>query len=155
MAEKEYYVTKEKYEELKEELDYLTNTRRTEIAKDLEHARSMGDLSENAEYDEARQQQASTEDRIREIKEILQHAEIVEPSKSDTVEIGSTVTLKKKGADTEKEFTITGSEEADMTAGKISYTSPLGSAVMKKKKGETFTFEAPGGEITYKVVDIQ
>lgn len=155
MAEKEYYVTQEKYDELEEELEHLTNTRRTEIAKDLERARSKGDLSENAEYDEARQQQADTEERIREIKDILKNAEIVTHEKSDVVEIGSRVELRKKNKQKTQEFFVVGSEESDMKERKISYNSPLGSALMGKEKGDTFTFQSPGGEVTYTVEDVE
>lgn len=155
MSEKEYYITKEKREDLEEELEYLTTEKRKEIADTLEHARSRGDLSENAEYHEARQQQAELEERIREIKYILKNAEIVSHRKSDTIQIGSTVELRKKHHSKTQDFQIVGSEESDMLEGRISYTSPLGKALLGKKPGDSVTFEAPGGEVTYHVENVE
>lgn len=148
-------MTKEKHQELAEELDVLTNTRRQEIAQKLEYAKSLGDLSENAEYHDARQEQAETEARIREIDNLLSHAKIVSHKKSDTVEIGSTVKVRKGQSRTDQEFVVVGSEEANMLEGKISYTSPLGSALMGKKKGETCTLETPAGEVKYKITGVK
>lgn len=153
--ERTYYLTKEKKKELEEELDYLKNTKRGEIAKEIERAKSMGDLSENAEYQEARSDQASLEDRIAEIESILKSAQIVEHKQSDTVEVGSTVVLRKKYSSSEITYQIVGSEEADMAQKKISHTSPLGQSLMGRKKDESFTFETPNGEQTYHVVDVK
>lgn len=153
--DREYYLTKEKYEELTDELEYLRNTRRQEIAKDLENAKALGDLSENAEYHEARQNQAQIEARIRELEAVLKYATIVAHKKTDTVEIGSTVTVRKGASKEDRDYTLVGSEEANMLSGKISYTSPLGSALMGKKKGEKFTFETPSGDVTYTIVDVK
>lgn len=155
MTDKEFFMTKEKHQELAEELDVLTNTRRQEIAQKLEYAKSLGDLSENAEYHDARQEQAETEARIREIDNLLSHAKIVSHKKSDTVEIGSTVKVRKGQSRTDQEFVVVGSEEANMLEGKISYTSPLGSALMGKKKGETCTLETPAGEVKYKITGVK
>jgi transcription elongation factor GreA len=145
-------VSQEKFDEMVRELEYLKTTRRTEIAKSLEYARSLGDLSENAEYQEARDLQAATEERIKRLEEIVKHAEIATDSKKkDMVGFGSKVTIRKDGATDTHEYTIVGSQEADMREKKLSHISPLGAALMNKKKGETFTFETPAGKQTYTV----
>lgn len=149
----EEYLTQEKFNELKKELDYLKTTRRKEIAESLEYARSLGDLSENAEYQEARDLQASTEERIRKIESVLQSAKIVSDKKSsNVVGLGSTVSIQKEGEKGRHKYSIVGTEEADMAEQKISYISPLGEAMMGKKKGESFTFTTPNGTMNYKVL---
>lgn len=154
-VEEKEYLTKEKYEELKNELHFLTNVRRKEIADELEYAKSLGDLSENAEYNEARENQALTEGRIRRLEQILKNVEIVSYQKSDNVQVGAKVTVCKEGEKEKREFTIVGSEEADSLQGRISYQSPLGQALMGKKKGDEVTIQAPsGGKIKYKVIKI-
>lgn len=155
MELEKHYVTKEKYDALVNELDFLKTTRRQEVAETLEHARSLGDLSENAEYHEARDEQGKVEDRIAQIETIMKHVEIVKPHHSDSVEVGSTITVKKKGDSTERTFIIVGPEEADSLSGKISYQSPLGQAAMGKKKGESFTVAAPAGDIVYTITAIK
>lgn len=150
----EEYLTQEKFNELKEELDYLKTTRRKEIAESLEYARSLGDLSENAEYQEARDLQASTEERIRKVESVLQSAKIVSDKKSSIIGLGSTVTIQKEGEKDKHKYSIVGTEEADMAQQKISYVSPLGEAMIGKKKGETFTFTTPNGTMNYKVVAV-
>lgn len=150
------YVTKEKREELKEELDYLTNTRRGEIAKEIERAKAMGDLSENAEYQQAREDQASVEGRISELKEILKSAEIIDnKKKSDVVQVGSKVTLRKKYSSTDQEYQIVGSEETDIAKKRISHTSPLGKALLDHAEGDTVEVETPGGETVYHIESIE
>lgn len=154
--ESQEYLTKEKFEELERELNYLKTTRRTEIAEQLEYARSLGDLSENAEYHEARELQAATEERIRKLEDILKNAEIVSRGNQNTVELGATVTVKKENEKEKHKYQVVGSEEADMQQRKISHLSPLGEAMMGKKKGESFTFTTPsGGKMTYKILDIE
>ncbi len=154
--ENKEYLTKEKYDELEKELAFLTTTKRKEIADQLEFAKSLGDISENAEYHEVREQQALTEDRINKIENVLKNAEIVEYKKSDTVVIGSTVTVKKEGERENREFILVGSEEADTIAGKISHNSPIGQALMGKKKEEEFNFKTPGGDkIKYKIISVK
>lgn len=153
MAAKEY-LTKEKFKELTEELNILKTEKRTKIAAELEYAKSLGDLSENAEYHEAREEQGALEDRISQLETILASAEIVEVHHSNTVEIGSKATVTKKGEKDSRTFTIVGSEEINTEAGKISFKSPLGSALLGKKKGEEFTAKTPGGEVTYTVTSI-
>ncbi len=150
------YLTQEKYDEFSKELENLKSVRRKEVAENLEYAKSLGDLSENAEYHEARDMQANIEDRISKLEGILKLAIIVPPSHDTaTVTIGSVVTVEKEGETDKRTYTIVGSEEADMSTGKISIKSPLGLSIMGKKKKESFTFKTPGGSVTYKVVDIK
>lgn len=152
MIEQETVVSQEKFDELLKELDTLKTVRRSEIAKNLEYARSLGDLSENAEYQEARDLQAATEERIRKLEELVKRAKITtENKKKDVVGFSSTVTIKKEGGTESHEYTIVGSEEADMRVHKLSHVSPLGAALMGKKKGDVFTFETPAGKQTYAV----
>jgi transcription elongation factor GreA len=148
----ETVVSQEKFDEMVKELENLKTVRRTEIAKNLEYARSLGDLSENAEYQEARELQAATEERIRKLEELVKRAHIMtDGKKKDVVGFGSVVSIKKEGNNDAHEYTIVGSEEADMRARKLSHVSPLGAALMGKKKGDTFTFETPNGKQTYTV----
>ncbi len=149
------YLTQEKYNELQLELHDLKTVRRREVADHLEHARSLGDLSENAEYHEAREEQAQTEARILQLENILKNAEIVRHTSGDIVEVGSKVTVKKDGESSESVFTLVGSEEADIAVGKISHNSPLGAALFGKKKGETFEFQSPRGTVKYKIIDVK
>ena len=150
--DKETVVSQEKFDEMIKELEHLKTVRRTEIAKNLEYARSLGDLSENAEYQEARELQAATEERIRKLDELVKHAKIqTMGKKKDVIGFGTKVSIKKDGAAEVHEYEIVGSEEADMRARKLSHVSPLGAALMGKKKGDTFTFETPGGKQTYTI----
>jgi len=156
MSERKEYLTRKKHNELKKELDFLKNTKRKEIAEQLEQAKAFGDLSENAEYHEARENQATTEERIYQLEIILKAAIIVSPHKSDTVDVGSTVTTKKQDADAPYKFQIVGSEEADGAAGKLSLNSPLGKKLMGRKKGDEFIFTTPAGEkVGYKITKIE
>ena len=152
MTEHEY-LTKEKFEEFTKELAELKGTRRKEVAKSLEYAKSLGDLSENAEYHEARDIQATVEDRIAKLEELLKNASIVSGNHSGSVNVGSVVTVEKDG----KKFVynIVGSEEADAALNKISIKSPFGQAILSKKKGDDFSFTAPSGELSYKITDIK
>lgn len=148
------YISKEKHEELKKELDFLTRVRRKEIAEALEAAKALGDLSENAEYHSAREAQAGVEERIMVIEEIMKSAVITSGKhKTDTVGIGSVVTVKC-GKD-ERTYTIVGSEEANITEGKISNKSPLGEAMMGKRRGDDFSYATPNGEKSCTIVDIK
>ena len=148
-------MTKEKYDELEKELAYLKTNKRKEIAIALEYAKSLGDLSENNEYQEARDSQAILEDRINRLEQILKYASIVSAHDSSVVSVGSVITVEKSSDNSTKAFTIVGSEEADATLGKISIRSPLGTAAMGKAKGETFSFETPGGTMSYTIIDIK
>ena len=152
MSEQDTVVSQEKFDEMVAELENLKTVRRTEIAKNLEYARSLGDLSENAEYQEARDLQAATEERIRKLEELVKRAKIMTDGKrKDVVGFGSAVVIKKEGSPELHEYSIVGSEEADMRAHKLSHVSPLGAAIMGKKKGEVFTFETPNGKQTYSI----
>ena len=154
--ENEQYLTQAKFEEFTKELDHLKSVRRREIAEQLEYARSLGDLSENAEYQEARELQAATEGRIKQLEGILSSAKVIDEGKKSTdVHVGSKVSIVKVGDKEEREYEIVGSAEANMRDRKISHMSPLGMAMMGKKKGEQFTFETPNGKMEYKVVKIQ
>lgn len=155
MADSEDYLSQEKYDELKRELEYLKTVRRKQIAESLEYARSLGDLSENAEYQEARDLQAATEERIAKLEGILVSAKIVSHKKSDVVTLGSKVAIQKVGEKDNHEYQIVGSEEANMIDRKISHLSPLGQALMGRKKSEVFTFETPNGKQEYKVVSVE
>jgi transcription elongation factor GreA len=148
----ESVVSREKFDELVKELEHLKTVRRTEIAKSLEYARSLGDLSENAEYQEARDLQAATEERIKKLEELVKHTKIFsDTKKKNEVGFGSKVSIKKGGSDEVHEYMIVGSEEADMRVKKLSHVSPLGAALMGKKKGDEFTFETPAGRQTYTI----
>jgi transcription elongation factor GreA len=148
------YLTLEKKNELEAELTQLKTVRRKEIADALEYAKSLGDLSENAEYHQAREDQANCEDRINHIEQILKNAVIMETQAAGVVYVGSTVTVQKKGSKEEKTFALVGSEEADSVSGKISNESPLGQALIGKKKGDKVTVHAPKGEMEYTVIAI-
>ena len=148
----ETIVSQEKFDEMIQELENLKTVRRTEIAKSLEYARALGDLSENAEYHEARDLQAATEERIKRLEEMVKNTKIVtDGKKKNGISFGSKVSIKKEGSVEVHEYTIVGSEEADMRVKKLSHVSPLGSALMGKKKGDTFTFETPSGKQTYTI----
>lgn len=151
----ENVLTQEKFDELKAELDELVRVARKEIAESLEYARSLGDLSENAEYHAARELQAATEERIRRLEGVIKSAVIISEKKRGVVGFGSRVTIKKKGDRAEHTYTIVGSEEADMREKKISHLSPMGEALMNKKKGESFTFTTPNGRQEYTIVGIE
>lgn len=149
------YLTQEKHAALTAELNDLITAKRPEIAQQLEHARSLGDLSENAEYQQARQLQGEVESRIKYLARILKSAQIVSKHHSSMVDIGATVTVRRAGEKDTATYTIVGSEEADTLLGRISLNSPLGQAMMGKKKGDEFTFVAPTGKkIEYAVVKI-
>ena len=151
----ENILTQEKFDELKAELEQLITVARKEIAESLEYARSLGDLSENAEYHAARELQAATEERIRRLEGVVKSAVIMSEKKKGIVGFGSRVTIKKKGDKAEHVYMIVGSEEADMREKKISHLSPMGEALMNKKKGEVFTFSTPNGRQEYTIVDIE
>lgn len=155
MESEKTYLSKEKFDELEQELELLRTERRKEIAAKLEYAKSLGDLSENSEYQEAREDQVNVEKRIMELETLLKNAEVVERHRSDVIEVGVTVVVEKVGDGEKKTYHIVGSEEADSATGKISNVSPLGAALMGKKKGETTSFQSPSGEIEYKIIEIE
>jgi transcription elongation factor GreA len=150
------FLTPEKFSELKKELEHLKTVRRKEVAESLEYARSLGDLSENAEYQEARDMQAAIEERISYLEKTIKEAKIVSPdSHGDVVGLGSVVWIQKNGDKDKKEYTIVGSDEANIHERKLSYLSPLGEALMGKKKGDEFDFETPVGKRSYKVLKVE
>jgi len=155
MQTSEEYLTKEKFKELEKELVTLKTVKRKEIAEALEYAKSLGDLSENQEYQEARNSQAILEDRISRLELVLKSAKIVSTQSTDIVAVGSVVAVEKEGDKSRKSYTMVGSEEADAANGKISVRSPLGLAAMGKSKGESFSFETPNGKMSYKIIDIK
>lgn len=153
--DEQQYLTKEKYQVLSEELEYLRKTKRKEVAEQLEYAKSLGDLSENAEYHEARDSQGLIEDRIQKIESLLKSATIVSSHSKEMVTVGSVIKVIKVGDKTEQTYTLVGGEESDLASFKISTHSPFGEAVMGKKKGETFGFNTPKGSVNYKIIEIQ
>jgi|SRR3989344_383085 len=148
-----YYLTKNRLKEIKKELEDLKNKKRVEVAERLRSAKEYGDLSENAEYTQAREEQASVESRIFELEELLQEVSIIEKSEGSVVQMGSTVIVKK--GDTESRYTIVGSYEAKPEEGKISDESPLGHAFMNHKVGDTVTITTPSGQETYRIIKVE
>lgn len=154
MESDKHYLTPEKQNALKQELENLKTVKRREIASRLEFAKSLGDLSENAEYQAAREEQADAEDRISELEGILKVSEIIGDRHAATVGIGSTLTVRKEGSREESKYRIVGPEEVDLAAGQISYLSPLGANLLNKKKGERVTIKTPKGEIVYQIIKL-
>jgi len=148
------YITKEKRKALENELQDLKGPKRKEILASLEYAKSLGDLSENAEYHQAREDQGKLEESIKHIEQILQSSQIFTRHGGDVVEVGSKVVVQKEGTKEDKTYTIVGSEEADMLAGKISNKSPFGEALFGKKKGANISFKAPNGVVNYKIINV-
>ncbi len=148
---KQFQITNEGKKELENELEAL-KARRGEIAEKIAAARDYGDLSENAEYDAAREDQGLVESRIAEIEDILQNAEIIKTSRASSVTIGSKVELKN--ADKTVTYHVVGPVEANPIEGRISNESPIGQALMGKKVGETVVVSTPKGDVSYEVVSI-
>ena len=149
------YLTKKGKKELEEELAHLRNTKRQEVAKRLHEAMEDGELIENAEYEAAKNEQAFVEGRILEIEHMLATAQVIKRRRSgDHVRIGSTVEVKEDGSKKET-YTIVGAAEADPSQGLISNESPLGQALLDKKKGDVIQVEAPAGVLSFKVVKIK
>ena len=152
---KEQLYTQEGYQKLIDEFDFLTKVRREEIKVAIAEARSFGDLSENAEYDEARNEQAKTEARIKELEELIRNAQIVDEDAIDTSVVGIGSTVKIERADgAVAEYSIVGSNEADPAAFKISDQSPIGKKLIGTRAGAVVTVEVPSGKITLKVLEV-
>ena len=147
------YLSKASIEELKKELEELKTTKRMEVAQRLKQAKEYGDLSENSEYAEAREEQASVETRIFELEELLKNAAVIEKHEGDIVRVGSTVTAKK--GDKTVVYTIVGSYEAKPEEGKISDESPLGKILLKHKTGDKVTLATRTGSIDYEILKIE
>ncbi|NCU28187.1 MAG: transcription elongation factor GreA [Candidatus Moranbacteria bacterium] len=153
--EEKSYITEEKEKSLAEELNYLKKTKRKEIIERIDDARALGDLSENAEYHEAREEQGRNESRINQIESILKNSIIVKKHSSTTAEIGTSVIVKKGNSGEEVIYHLVGSEEADLMQNKISNKSPLGQALFGKQKGDVISIETPKGLVKYTLIDIQ
>ncbi len=155
MSEDKVYLTNEGFLELEEELNELKNVRRPEVIKELKDARSLGDLSENADYDAARAKQSEIEGRIVELEKIMENAHIIENDKSGKVGLGSTVVINYIDDDENEEYRIVGSKEADPSANKISNESPLAKAIIGYSKGDTCAVESPNGKYNVKIVEVK
>ncbi len=149
-------MSREGYERLQQELTYLITEKRQEVAQKLKEARSYGDLSENAEYDEAKNDQAILEGKIAELQAMLDNAEVVDDANIsvDEIGIGSLITIRKVGTDQTEQLKIVGTNEANFKERKISDESPIGKAAMKKRVGDMFIVNAPAGEMRYEVLEI-
>ena len=156
MAEKKNIMTYAGLKKLEDELQDLKVNRRQEVAQKIKEAREQGDLSENAEYDAAKDEQRDIEARIEELEKILKNAEVIDEDEvtSDAISIGCSVTLLDVEFDDEMKFKIVGSTEANSLKGLISNQSPLGLALLGKKKGDVVEVESPAGMIQYKIIDI-
>lgn len=156
--EKKHIVTYEELKNLEDELSDLKVNRRKEIAQKIKEAREQGDLSENAEYDAAKDEQREIEEQIAELEEILANAQIIQDDadkKKNVVRMESVVTVHDIEFDEDITYTLVGSSEADSLNNKISNESPLGEAMLGKKVGDTVKIEAPAGEIEYKIVKVK
>lgn len=151
---KEVYLTQEGLDNLKKELDYLKLEKRPEVINALKDARALGDLSENAEYDAARNEQAIVEGRIKELEVMIENAVLISEVSTDKVSIGNTVTIKYEDDDDTEEYSIVGSKEADPFTNKISNESPIAQAILGRKKGDTVTVDSPNGKYNVKIVAI-
>lgn len=149
------YLTKEGLQELKDELDNLINVRRPENIVAIKEARSLGDLSENAEYDAARNEQAQIEARIKQLEKMLENAEIISETSTDQVGIGNTVSIKYVDDDEEDEYKIVGSQEANPFESKISNESPIAKALLNHKVGDLVTVDSPNGSYEVEIIEIK
>jgi transcription elongation factor GreA len=154
--ETKYKLSQAKLEELKKELEYLQTVREKEISELIKEARSFGDLSENSEYDEAKTEQGKLYSRIAELKNLLENAEIIEKAETtDTVTLGSKVTVKSLDDGSVETYQIVGSHEANPIKGRISDDSPFGRGLMGHKAGDTITVDAPAGKLKYEILKIE
>lgn len=151
---KEVLLTAEGFLELETELNKLKSETRNEIIEAIKEARALGDLSENADYDAARDEQAKVEARIKELEYMLENAQIIEKSSGDSVSVGTTVTIEYVEDEDEEVYQIVGSLEADPFENKISNESPIGKAIMNKKVGDIISVESPTGSYEIKIVNI-
>ncbi len=154
---KEYKLSAERLEELRNELNYLKTVREKEVADQIKEARSFGDLSENSEYDEAKNEQGKLYSRIAEVENILANHVVIEEHKEDhdTVRLGATITVLDVEFQEKETYQVVGSQEADPMNGRISEESPFGKALLGKAVGEDVVVEAPAGTIHYQVIDIR
>jgi transcription elongation factor GreA len=154
---KEVILTPEGYAKLKEEIEHLSTVKRWEVAERIKHAREFGDITENSEYDDAKNDQAMLEHRIAVLEERLAHARVIEAGEipSDVVGLGTRVRLKDIDANETIEYTIVGSAEANPAEQRLSNESPVGKAILGRKKGEVVEVVAPRGSLKYKIMDIK
>ena len=153
--EKKIYLTQEGYDEIKEELNYLINTKRPENIIAIKEARALGDLSENADYDAARNEQAEIEARIKKLEAIVDNVEIIEEVSTEAVGLGNTVKIAYVDDEEDlDEYKIVGSQEADPFESKISNESPIAKALLGHKKGDIVSVESPNGSYEVKIIDI-
>ena len=154
---KEYKLSPERLKELQEELNYLKTVREKEVAELIKEARSYGDLSENSEYDEAKNEQGRLYSRMAELEEILSNCVVIEEEEADGdyIRMGSTVVVYDKEFEEEQTFRITGSQEADPMNGLISEDSPFGKALMGRVAGDEITVDAPAGAVEYKILSVE
>lgn len=153
-TKKDIYLTADGFMNLENELDYLKKEKRLEVIKALKEARALGDLSENSEYDAARNEQAIVEARIREIEVILENATIIQDGGNGVVSIGTTVTLKYDGEDDCEEYKIVGSQEADPMSNRISNESPIAKAIIGSKQGDIVEVESPTGKYKVEILKV-
>jgi len=154
MAQQTHYLTAEGEAKLQAELTELSGPRREELAQRLRSAIQMGDLSENADYHKAKEDQAFLEGRIQELESILRSAVIIEKKRGDVVDVGTTITIQEEGFDPET-FYMVGAKEADPRNGRISNESPIGSALIGHKVGEVVEAQTPGGKMKFKILNIE
>ena len=155
MADNKVMLTEDGYNKLVEKLKYLKEVRRIEVADRLKAAIALGDLSENSEYDDAKNEQAFLEGEIQELENKIRNSEIIKAGSSELVQMGSKVVVKDLEFDETDTFMIVGSTEADPDEGKISNESPLGAALLGQKVGATVDVHAPAGVIKYQIVEIK
>ena len=154
--QKVYKLSKERYEELREELEYMKTVREKEVAEQIKEARSFGDLSENSEYDEAKNEQGKLYSRIAEVENILANCEVIEATVAATgvVRTGSHVVVLDMDDNSEEEYHLVGSQEADPYQRRISDESPFGKALLDAKEGDVVSVDAPAGVMQYKILKI-
>lgn len=154
--QKEIVLTKEGMAKLREELDYLKTEKRKEVSEKIREARSFGDLSENAEYDEAKNEQAEVESRINTIINMLKYARVIDDSEitNDVVGLGTTVVIREVGEDEDETYSIVTTTEADPEVNKISQDSPVGKALIGHQAGDTVTVETPVGKIDFEIISV-
>jgi transcription elongation factor GreA len=153
--ETKYKMSAERLQELKDELQYLQNVREKEVAEQIKEARSFGDLSENSEYDEAKTEQGKLYSKIAEVKNLIDNAEIIKTTdETDIVGLGSIVTVKALATGAERKYTLVGSQDLDLSKGKVSDESPFGKSVIGLKVGDIASMEAPSGTQQYEILNI-
>ncbi|MBE6689647.1 MAG: transcription elongation factor GreA [Ruminococcaceae bacterium] len=155
MKDEHVLLTQEGYDKLKAEYDYLRLTRRQEVINAIKVAKAFGDLSENSEYDEAKNEQAEVEHKIAELEVMLKNVKIIEKTSTSVISMGSTVKIYDCEFEEEMTYTIVGSAEANLDEGQISDESPIGHALLGKKAGDIVDVETPGGVIKIEVLEIQ